>query len=495
MPRNPDGTYELPAGNPVVSGTVISADNWANPTMGDVAAALADSLSRTGNGGMLQPFKAVDGSEATPGIAFNLDADTGIRRVADDIMALVAGGVDVAVIAQAGFSWLVNLVIQYTKSLDFQNSAGNLDDVGAYRFVNSADGLKLQKRNDAGDAWVDAVVIGDADADALMVDMPVVLKQVLNVLGDVGLGGSLNVQFGGSFGGLLNLAYNTGLYLANPLDENTGTDAWRVVNDGNELHFQVNTGTLAVPVWQDAAVFTPTTVTLFGLILGAANIEKAQILAAGGTNPDFGQYFSSSDINYDFDPNDSRVKRIINRVNGGVQGLVIQTADGAGGWVDVLLIPHGAALRYPRNLQPIPFDTSIPGESLAHKAYVDRIGTIQQNIQGYYRYVGNMDSGPVNSIAIEQWGRKAVAAGTTRTVIPFPLNFQGGATPLPTINAVVAIEIDEVVTGPVANTFGAKIVSRSASAIEVEVYQELNIGRGAPTVDYTINWRATGAWD
>jgi hypothetical protein len=51
MPRNASGIYSLPAGNPVVPGTVIASD-WANPTMNDIAAALTDSLSRSGFGAM-----------------------------------------------------------------------------------------------------------------------------------------------------------------------------------------------------------------------------------------------------------------------------------------------------------------------------------------------------------------------------------------------------------------------------------------------------------
>lgn len=51
MSRDASGNYNLPAGNPVVSGTVITTA-WANPTMADLGSALTDSLSRTGKGGM-----------------------------------------------------------------------------------------------------------------------------------------------------------------------------------------------------------------------------------------------------------------------------------------------------------------------------------------------------------------------------------------------------------------------------------------------------------
>lgn len=47
MPRNGSGTYSLPSGNPVVTGTVISS-TWANNTLSDIATALTNSLAKDG---------------------------------------------------------------------------------------------------------------------------------------------------------------------------------------------------------------------------------------------------------------------------------------------------------------------------------------------------------------------------------------------------------------------------------------------------------------
>ena len=56
MPRNSSGTYSLyTPGNPVVTSTVISS-TWANNTLADLASAITDSLSRTGDGGMQAPL-------------------------------------------------------------------------------------------------------------------------------------------------------------------------------------------------------------------------------------------------------------------------------------------------------------------------------------------------------------------------------------------------------------------------------------------------------
>jgi microcystin-dependent protein len=51
MPRNSQGLYTLPAGNPVIPNTLIES-NWANPTMDDIAAALTGSLPRDGSAPM-----------------------------------------------------------------------------------------------------------------------------------------------------------------------------------------------------------------------------------------------------------------------------------------------------------------------------------------------------------------------------------------------------------------------------------------------------------
>jgi hypothetical protein len=47
MSRNGSGVYNLPAGNPVVTGTTI-ASNWANTTLTDIATALTGSLASDG---------------------------------------------------------------------------------------------------------------------------------------------------------------------------------------------------------------------------------------------------------------------------------------------------------------------------------------------------------------------------------------------------------------------------------------------------------------
>lgn len=87
MSRNGSGTYSLPAGNPVVTGTTI-ASTWANNTMNDLASALTDSVAADGQTSMtgnlnLNTNKIVN--LATP----TLSTDAVTKAYAD---ALVSGG-------------------------------------------------------------------------------------------------------------------------------------------------------------------------------------------------------------------------------------------------------------------------------------------------------------------------------------------------------------------------------------------------------------------
>lgn len=91
MPRDSSGNYTLPAGNPVITGTTITSD-WANNTMSDLGNEMTDSLSRSGQGGMLAPLPFVDGSQTEPGITFQLEPNLGWFRPSNAVIALAALG-------------------------------------------------------------------------------------------------------------------------------------------------------------------------------------------------------------------------------------------------------------------------------------------------------------------------------------------------------------------------------------------------------------------
>jgi len=92
MPRDSSGNYTLPVGNPVISGTPISSA-VQNSTMNDLAAALTNSLSRTGLGGMQSPLPFVSGNVGSPGITWVNDPTTGLYLSSAGDMRVAVGGV------------------------------------------------------------------------------------------------------------------------------------------------------------------------------------------------------------------------------------------------------------------------------------------------------------------------------------------------------------------------------------------------------------------
>lgn len=91
MSRNSTGTYTLPSGNPVVTGTLIES-NWANNTLSDLATAMTDSLSRSGQGGMTFAMRGVDGTVTVPAYSFTAETSSGFYRAgAGDIRLSILG--------------------------------------------------------------------------------------------------------------------------------------------------------------------------------------------------------------------------------------------------------------------------------------------------------------------------------------------------------------------------------------------------------------------
>lgn len=87
MPRASNGTYTLPAGNPVVTGSTI-ASSWANTTLTDIATEMTDSLDRSGKGPMLAALQLADGSSGAPGLTFGSDNTLGLYKSAAGTIAL-----------------------------------------------------------------------------------------------------------------------------------------------------------------------------------------------------------------------------------------------------------------------------------------------------------------------------------------------------------------------------------------------------------------------
>lgn len=103
--RGSGGTYSLPAGNPVVSGTTITS-TWANTTLQDLGTEITNSLDRNGRGGMAAPLQHSSGSAAAPSVTFTNDINSGLYLGA-------AGEVRMSVSTANTQKWTSGLVTTY----------------------------------------------------------------------------------------------------------------------------------------------------------------------------------------------------------------------------------------------------------------------------------------------------------------------------------------------------------------------------------------------
>jgi hypothetical protein len=102
MARDSNGSYTATTGQPVVGGTTISSTTF-NSLVSDISTELTDSLSRSGKGGMLVPFKNNDGTVAAPGMTFINETGSGIYRAGSNDVRMSIAGVDLV-------KWLSGIV-------------------------------------------------------------------------------------------------------------------------------------------------------------------------------------------------------------------------------------------------------------------------------------------------------------------------------------------------------------------------------------------------
>lgn len=136
MPRNSSGTYSLPAGNPVVSGTVIST-TWANTTLSDLGTAMTDSLSRSGDGAMLAALELFSGTIGAPGLSWSSESTSGLYRNAAGDFRYSISSTDVLAIQTNQF--LIRDGLVGTPGISFLSDT----DTGIYRSGTNAINISL----------------------------------------------------------------------------------------------------------------------------------------------------------------------------------------------------------------------------------------------------------------------------------------------------------------------------------------------------------------
>lgn len=152
MPRA-GGVYTLPAGNPVVTLTVISSA-WANTTMSDIATALTGSMPVDGSAPMTGPLRLADGAVGTPGLTWASETTSGWYKIgANQFGFSLAGVLSLSINANRG--WTITTPVAGTNipltingpttSSTTVSAVGNVANAegAAYRLIDGNPGNRI----------------------------------------------------------------------------------------------------------------------------------------------------------------------------------------------------------------------------------------------------------------------------------------------------------------------------------------------------------------
>lgn len=129
-PRNSGGNYTLPAGQPVVSGTTITASTF-NTLTADIATEVTDSLDRSGKGGMLAVLALQDGTVASPGVQFVGEPSSGLYRIGAGDIALAILGAKIAELTATVMTLSAKLTVTGAVTVTGDSSASAVVATGA----------------------------------------------------------------------------------------------------------------------------------------------------------------------------------------------------------------------------------------------------------------------------------------------------------------------------------------------------------------------------
>lgn len=235
MPRDPAGNYTLPEA-PVQPSTTIET-TWANPSFDDFAIAFQDSLSRSGQGGMLVPFKNVDGNQAGPGMTWVNELGSGFFRFGTGDYRAVVLGQPAARFSDAdpnnpfqvwdGAAFANVLHVGYTLQLSMGDGT---EAAPTYTYANSLGTGWWSSGPNIQNLSINGVEMVEFDASAMTVEFPVELMQTVpspTGLRDGALvyngAGGLALKVGSSFVTIPAVApANNGnlIYVATPITAN-----------------------------------------------------------------------------------------------------------------------------------------------------------------------------------------------------------------------------------------------------------------------------------
>lgn len=261
MPRDILGNYSLPAGNPVVSGTVIS-DTWANTTLSDIALGITNSLPRDGTVAMSAPLKLPDGSANAPSVSFTNDATTGVYKPTNGVLALATNGAERLRIDTAG-----NVGIGITNPTAplhiYRNTSGQYGQVLVESGVSAQYAPRMTlndtRSGQSGRSW--SISSGGAANGGLVIqdDTAGTYRVVVDSAGQVGIGTNTP-------GALLDVGANSGQKIVriNGGGSATGEGSALYLKTGSTTHGIGNLSAITGGAYnQDLTIYNASGNTLF----------------------------------------------------------------------------------------------------------------------------------------------------------------------------------------------------------------------------------------
>jgi len=269
MPRA-GGVYTLPAGNPVVTLTVISSA-WANTTMSDIATALTGSMPTDGSAPMTGVLRLVDGGVGAPALTWATETTSGLYRIGAGDFGFSIAGVKVLELKNAATTLTV-----------FGVSAGNVAILGGVT-IATAGNVTI-----AAPSSGNSVVIGSVAGGSGLTVNGAANAQALQVTG----GGAAGTNFGVKISAGTNAA-DYALFITN----GAASTQYAIINgdgSGNIGKGQPvawnTTGNVSIPAPSAGTALT---------VLGLANSFSTQITGSSTASQSFGLNVSGGTNNTD----------------------------------------------------------------------------------------------------------------------------------------------------------------------------------------------------
>ncbi len=240
MARDSGGTYSLPSGNPVVTGTAISSTTH-NDTLADIKTELTDSLSRSNKGAMLAQFQAYSGTVNVPGIGWAADTDTGFYHISAGSFGVAINGTNLLTFSAGAMTLagtLVRMIWNETdadaneKAWEWRASAGTFSLIAdTDLFVGTTTPIAIARTG----TTIDSITFNGTT---------IALTGNGTVSGTFTVGGQLIVN---SASGLV-VSGTEGVFYLRETDAAADEQYWRMVASGGDFYLQTRTDALGAGV-------------------------------------------------------------------------------------------------------------------------------------------------------------------------------------------------------------------------------------------------------